>query len=192
MPMNKSEITKSRENIRIFNGCEVLIENSVMRVTVRHHEACRVMPNSYPEWRNFQLAPKNHYGFFFLHTLLSTIAFRLEYVLFYQFYAKITAFFDQEKFGTVPLLYVDVETFGGNWRENDVKMSKMMSKLSYWHHARESSYTPHVRQHFLTPVGFMEIPVWYARKNILSVSHWSVIHNRQQRHIPYKTLFFPF
>ena len=34
-------------NIRIFNGCEVLIENSVTRVTVRHPEACRVVPNSY-------------------------------------------------------------------------------------------------------------------------------------------------
>ena len=34
--------------IRIFNGCEVLIENSVTRVTFRHHEACQVMPNSYP------------------------------------------------------------------------------------------------------------------------------------------------
>ena len=52
--------------------------------------------------------------FFFLHTLPSTIVFRLEYVLFYQVYAKITRFFDQEKFGTVPLLYVVVETFGGN------------------------------------------------------------------------------
>ena len=39
-----------------------------------------------------------------------------EYVLFYQVYAKIPTFFDQEKFGrpTTPLLYVDVETFGGN------------------------------------------------------------------------------
>ena len=33
--------------IRIFNACEVRIENSVTRVTVRRHEACRVMPNSY-------------------------------------------------------------------------------------------------------------------------------------------------
>ena len=95
--------------IRIFNGCEALIENSVMRVTVRLHEACRVMPKSLdaeqlPEWRNFQFAPKNHYGFFFLHTLPSTIAFKLEYVLFYQFCAKITTFFDQEKFGTAPVL----------------------------------------------------------------------------------------
>ena len=29
----------SLTTIRIFNGCEVLIENSVSRVTVRHHEA---------------------------------------------------------------------------------------------------------------------------------------------------------
>ena len=34
--------------IRIFNGCEVLIEKSVTRVTVRHLKACRLMPNSYP------------------------------------------------------------------------------------------------------------------------------------------------
>ena len=55
-------------------------------------------------------------------------AFRLEYVLFYQFYNKITIFFDQEKFGTALLLYTDVVTFGGNWREDDVKTSNMMSK----------------------------------------------------------------
>ena len=38
-----------------------------------------MMPNSYPEWRDFQFAPNNHYGFFFLYTLPSTIAFRLDY-----------------------------------------------------------------------------------------------------------------
>ena len=32
--------------ISIFHGCMVWIEKSVMRVTDRHHEACRVMPNS--------------------------------------------------------------------------------------------------------------------------------------------------
>ena len=37
---------KLSESIRIFNGCEVLIENSVTKVTVRHYEACRVMPKS--------------------------------------------------------------------------------------------------------------------------------------------------
>ena len=35
--------------ITIFHGCMVRIERSVTRVTDRHHEACRVMPNSDPE-----------------------------------------------------------------------------------------------------------------------------------------------
>ena len=37
------------ESIRIFHGCVVRIEKSVRRVTVLHHEACRVMPNSDPK-----------------------------------------------------------------------------------------------------------------------------------------------
>ena len=37
------------EIISIFHGCFVWIEKSVTRVTDRHHEACRVMPNSDPE-----------------------------------------------------------------------------------------------------------------------------------------------
>ena len=41
------------------------------------------MLNSYPEWRNFQFAPNIQYGFFFLHTLHATIAFKLDHVLFY-------------------------------------------------------------------------------------------------------------
>ena len=75
-----------------------------------------------PEWRNFQFAPKNHYGVFSLHTLPSTIGFRLEYVLFCQFFAKITTFSDQDKFGLAPLWYVVCETFGENWRANDAKI----------------------------------------------------------------------
>ena len=79
-------------NIRIFNGCEVQIENSILRVTFQHHKACRVLQNSYLEWQNFQFAPNNHYWFFFLHALSSTIVFKLEYVLFYQVYTKISTF----------------------------------------------------------------------------------------------------
>ena len=43
------------KNVRIFNDCEVLIWNSVIQVTVRHHEACQMMPNSYPNDRIFNL-----------------------------------------------------------------------------------------------------------------------------------------
>ena len=38
-----------RKTISIFHVCMVWIEKSVTRVTDRHHEACRVMPNSDPE-----------------------------------------------------------------------------------------------------------------------------------------------
>ena len=65
-------------NIRIFHRCEVRIENSVTRVAVHYHKACLVIPNSYPEWRNFQCTPNNHYGFFFLYTPPSSTAFKLK------------------------------------------------------------------------------------------------------------------
>ena len=63
--------------------------------------------------------------------------------------------------------------FGRNWRENDIKKSNKKSKSSYWCHACESSYTPHVRQHFLALVVFTEISVGYARKRFLHhISVW--------------------
>ena len=39
----------SHRIINILHGYMVWIEKSVTRVTDRHHEACRVMPNSDPE-----------------------------------------------------------------------------------------------------------------------------------------------
>ena len=64
-PWYKMEISRTGENrgkpcgvcktIRIFNGCEVRIENSVNRTTVWHHKSC-----SYPEWRKFLFTPNNH------------------------------------------------------------------------------------------------------------------------------------
>ena len=116
--------------LRIFNGCEVPIENSVTRVAVRHHEACRVMrQNSYPEWRNFQFALNNHYirnVFFFLHTFSSTIAFKFRFVLFYQF-----TLFDHECSGWL----LSTTLTSKRLAETDVKMTS-------WRHARESSYNP--------------------------------------------------
>ena len=37
--------------------------------------ASRGLPNSYPEWHNFQSAPHNHCRFFFLHILPSKMTF---------------------------------------------------------------------------------------------------------------------
>ena len=66
----------------------------------------------------------NHYGFFFLHTLPSPIAFKLEYVLFYQFCAKITIFFDQES--SIRLLSNTLTL--KRLAENDVSASNMTSR----------------------------------------------------------------
>ena len=44
MQLSKEEYARKR----IHNGSSVQIENSVTRVTVRHHSASLVMPNSYP------------------------------------------------------------------------------------------------------------------------------------------------
>ena len=59
------------KTIRLFNGCEVLIENFITRVTVVYHKVCRVMPNSDPQGRILLSTPNNHDRFFFLHTFWS-------------------------------------------------------------------------------------------------------------------------
>ena len=56
-----------------------------------------------------------------------------------------------------PLSYVDVEAFGGKWRENDVKTSKRQNRHT------DVMHESHIRRHFLALVGLTEIPVGYAR-----------------------------
>ena len=41
-------------------GSSVQIENSVTRVTARHHSASRRDAEQLPSWRNFQSAHHNH------------------------------------------------------------------------------------------------------------------------------------
>ena len=72
-------------------------------------------------------------------------------VLLYKFYAKISTFL-VKKFGSAPVLDIDVETLGGKWLQT-----------SESHHARESSYTPCVRRLFLAPVRHAELSVEFAR-----------------------------
>ena len=83
--------------IRIFNGCELWIENSVTRVTVQHRETCRVMPNSYPEQRDFQFATNNHYGFFFLHTLFRQFHLGLNMYSFINFMQSKNSYIFQSR-----------------------------------------------------------------------------------------------
>ena len=106
------------------------IENPVTRVTTRHHEVCWLMPNSYPEWRDFQFAPHNHYGFFFLYTFPLTSAFKLKYVLFYQFNFKF-----------LHLRPRNLRFVSYLWCCRQKVWRKMTSKKTSWHPARKSSCT---------------------------------------------------
>ena len=150
------------------------LEISVTRVTAPHHAACPVMPNS-PEWRNFQFAPNNQYGyFFFLHSFPSTIAFKLAHVLFYQFYARLTVSFIKKC--SVRLLSKTLTS--KRLTENNVKIEVM----------HESRLTPpHVRWYFLAPVGFTETrkhgnPVGYTRIYDLSPqNHMKIKHHHHHR-----------
>ena len=102
------------KQIRIFNGCEVMTENSITRVTVRLHEACLVMPNSYWSDGIFNLHQRTIMDSFSCIHFLQPLHLDLNMCCFIDFALKQTTFFDQEMFGTAPLLYVDVETFGRN------------------------------------------------------------------------------
>ena len=54
--------------IRIYLKCEDRIEKSVPRISVWHHEACRVMTNGDNEGQIFLSHPHTNNGFFFLLT----------------------------------------------------------------------------------------------------------------------------
>ena len=53
-------------NMRIYHEYEGRIEKSVPRITVWHHEACRVMTNADPEGRIFLSFPHTNNRLFFL------------------------------------------------------------------------------------------------------------------------------
>ena len=102
----------------------MLIANFVTRGTVRNHEACRVMPNSYPSDGIFNLHRRTIMDSFSCILFLRQLHLDLNMCLFHQVYAKITTFFSMKKSSVQLLLYVHVETFGGNRLGNDAKTSK--------------------------------------------------------------------
>ena len=72
----------SSKTIRIFNGREVRIENSVTRIAIRHHEASLVMLNSYPKYSHQTTIIDSFSCILSLRRLL------INYTLFYQFCVK--------------------------------------------------------------------------------------------------------
>ena len=73
-----------------------------------------MMLSSYPSDVIFNLHQRIIMDSFSCILFLRQLHLDLNMCCFINFYAKITTYFDQEKFGTVPLLYVDIERFGGN------------------------------------------------------------------------------
>ena len=66
-------------NIRIYHECEGRIEKSVSRITIWHHEACRVMTNGDPKGWIFLSCPQRNNRFFSCSPLF-----------FYLFYFKMS------------------------------------------------------------------------------------------------------
>ena len=62
------KILPRKWNIRIYHECDSRIEQSIPRIAVWHHEACRVMTNSDHEGLIFLSYPNTNNGFFFLLT----------------------------------------------------------------------------------------------------------------------------
>ena len=60
---------KSRSLTRIYHECEGRIEKSFLRITIWHHEACRVMTNGDPRGQIFLSHPHMNNGFLFSPTL---------------------------------------------------------------------------------------------------------------------------
>ena len=98
--------------IRIFNRSEVRIENSVTRVTVRHHESGQIEPN-------------DHYRFIFLHTLPSTIAVKIYIVKKKKKKKKKNYIFRPRnvRFGSSPIHWRR-----NVWLKNDVNMTSRCQK----------------------------------------------------------------
>ena len=58
------------EIIRIYHECEGIIEKSVPRIAVWHHEACRLITNCDSEGQIFLSYPHTNNVFFFLFTIV--------------------------------------------------------------------------------------------------------------------------
>ena len=157
------------QSIKIFNGCEVLIDNSVTRVTVRHHEARRVMPNSYPSDGIFNLHRITIMDSFYCIIFLRQLHLDFNICCFINLRYNNYIFRSRKvRYGSSLICWRPNVWWKLTWKWCQVKMT---SKSAYWRHARESSYTSHVRRHFLAPVGFTETPVGYARKRYLTKHH---------------------
>ena len=94
--------------IRIFNDCDVRIENSVTRVTVWHHEACRAAMPSDGIFNSHRTTIMDSFSrILFLPQL--NLNMNMRYFINFTLNISICS---QELIGSVPVCDVDVETYG--------------------------------------------------------------------------------
>ena len=74
-PTTSTVTTSFVGTIRIYHECEGRIEKSVSRITVWHHEACRVMTNCDLEGRIFLSDSPPNNGFVFFLTIRHYVLF---------------------------------------------------------------------------------------------------------------------
>ena len=87
------------------------------------------MPNRYPEWRNFPFAPNNYYGYFFLHTLPLTVAFKRYFIN-----SALNSLLFRSRQSFVRLLRMTLTS-------KRLAADVVMTSKTPWRHKRESSHT---------------------------------------------------
>ena len=115
------------KNIRIFNGCEVQIENSVMRVTVWHHKAYRCIPRD----EIFNLHQTTIIDCFSCILFLRQLHLGLNRCCFINFTLKLLNYLSRN---------VRFSSYLRRWLWN--LWWKMTSKLTSWHHAQVILHPP--------------------------------------------------
>ena len=130
--------------IRILKSCEVRIENSITRVTVRHHEAC-------------------------LCLCFSCILFLRQVHLS----LNLRCFMNKTISRTVWFGFLTPKRLEENDVKTDAKCQNdiLMSYTRVVLHPPPPHHHPRVRRHFLAPVSPTESPVRYARRQNSSIDH---------------------
>ena len=142
--------------------CEVRIENSVTRVTVRHREWCRTVILTDGIFNSHRTTIMDSFScILFLRQLHLSLSmyFLINFMQKYNYIQSRNVWFGS---------YLRCWRWNV-WRKMTLKWHQTCKLTSQRHNRRpdiihESRHTPpRVRRHFLAPVGFMEIQVGYAR-----------------------------
>ena len=152
-------------------------ENSITRLNCSESLGKPRMPNSYPCYGIFNpyLTTIIDSFFFFLHTRLSTTAFRLEYVIFYQLHI-ITTFSNRNC--SVRLLSKKLTS-----KHLAQIVYVKTSKLASWHHARGRL----IRRQYPKQVKIVENLVRYKEifVSLQEFQHWCLVETGRYTYLCY-------